>query len=170
MINEVNQFCKNYYDSIPAHSLKAIGLSAIGSFTVAILLFQKPDQATDFSRPAICAGITVVAASIHALTAPLFAFVFDNTGTYNPYQDIFQTICSIAFTEILINHSVSYKVNLLSSKFCSHVVLPSALFKAAAAIALCELANQTFADNAQQNVKKLGVDFNQNTTPVFFVI
>lgn len=125
-MNTIKQSFEDYYNEIPEHSLRAIGLSGIYSFTatVALLSLRHQNQHVHYSRAIYSAGIAVVASTIQALTMPFFNYAFNNKGeghSYNPYQDYVHVLCSLAVSEILINQTMGTTVNLTTGTF-SHLL------------------------------------------------
>lgn len=170
MLNGINHCCKDYYDQIPANSLRAIGLSAVTSFT-ATLCFPK----TDLSRPFLAAGIVGLAATIHAITAPIFNYIFDNKGVYNPYQEFAHILFNTTLTQILFNRVTPFNINLLNNDLVSfsnrYGMMTSSLIRIIADITLRALNyfEPLGSADARLELQNLGINFSQ-TTPIYFTV
>jgi hypothetical protein len=180
MLNAISQFCYDYYDQIPAHSLRAIGLSAVTTFTATVILLaasKGSNKAVDVSRPVLGAGIALMAATIHALTIPIFNYLFDNNGIYNPYQEAVHVVFSMTLTQLLINRVTSLNINLLTSNLWdphkdSFVIWTSSYIRIIGDIMLRALAYSCPApiiSSWRSDMQDWGINFNQ-TTPIYLPV
>lgn len=179
MINGISQFCHDYYDQIPVHSLKAVGLSAVTTFTASVLLFSDMENSRALDlRPFLGAGIAAVAAAIHALTIPIFNYIFDNNGIYNPYQEFAHTISCKFLTQILFNRVTAFNINLLegdqSTLVNNFTVFLSCQMRMVAdimirLIAYFNVVPHHVIGGTRHQIQSWGVNFNQ-TTPIYFVV
>jgi hypothetical protein len=147
MFSAVNQFSQNYYDQLPADGLKAAGLSVVFSFTASIVmltLITPSNQApNNLSRAGLAAGIAFLATSIHALTTPIFNYLFDNPNnqTLNGFQEFIKVVIDITLAHILINYTTALKVNLITTTSINlhdgnFICLPNNLFEISTDMAL----------------------------------
>lgn len=168
MFSEINQFCKNYYNQIPSNSLKAMGLSAVCTFTVHVAFLNGRNiEVSDLSRAAVFSGIAALATATQAVITPIFNYLFSNDEKkYNPYQELVQLTCSEALTrfsiEILTPQMSLQQIPRFGSLF------PSTFFKITTAIITPVYSNlglQSLADLMRSGCEAAGCDMNRNTTP-----
>lgn len=183
MFNRVGQFCENfsqeYYDQIPADGLKAIGLSAVVSLVASIIIATfstGANQPANLSRVALAVGIGSLASVIHVLTTPIFNYIFDNPNNdFNGFQEFIRVLIDITLTQVLINHTTAFKINLITAlnlQGGNFIILPHNLFKAGSdmAIRTLNVIDPGFAAFVRHICMRLGMDFNVNPTPVYMVI
>lgn len=156
MLNRMSQFCQDYYNQIPAHSLKAIGLSAAASFFATIIFYRAQNIS-----PLASAKIAIIASTIHALITPMFNYIFANNGhTYNSYQEFCQIILNVLVIRALGRSVFNCRVG----------AMPSCVMRIAADIAFRILPSTGGFIPARRQVRSelqdLGVNFSQ-TTPIY---
>lgn len=119
MLNSINQFCKDYYTQIPSDGFKAACLSSAFSFAASVLVisFTTPvNQMPNLSRAGLAAGISFLAACIHAITTPIFNYLLDNPNNdFNGFYELFKECINITLAHLLINHATPFKVNLITA-------------------------------------------------------
>lgn len=177
MFNAVSQACQNYYDQLPADGLKAIGLSAAVSLfaSVTIITMTSPaNQVPDLSRAYLAHGISLLAATVHVLTNPIFNYILDNPNNdFNGFHEFLKSFVNITFVHILINNNTAFKVNIITSmnfRDGNFIILPSNIFKAPvdAAIKLVEFtAGHVPTPLVNFFTDVLHMDFKQNSTPFY---
>lgn len=177
MFTPISQFCQNYYDQIPDDSLKTIAFSGVLSFVAevfVITLSSPTNQTPNLTRSAFAFSIAVVAASIHAITTPIFNYLFDNPKhEFNGYQEYIQILVDITLTHVLINHTTSINLitamNLQNGNF---IILPSNILKSSTDIGLrlLNLLDPTVSADLRHMIEDIGMDFNSNTTPIYGAI
>jgi hypothetical protein len=182
MINAINQFCHDYYNQLPVDGLKVAGLSAVYSFTASltVVMLRIPfNQPPNLSRPALAAGIAFFASAIHVLALPIFNYLFDNpkSGTFNGFQEFIKLTIDLTFVHVLINNTTAFKINLLTGaglKNGSFPILPSNFFKIVADIYadICIRCSESVTGTFIRTfcTTYLGMDFNDNSTPIYITV
>lgn len=119
MLQSIQQGCLNYYNELPEKSIKNIGLSALLTFTSSIIfatLSTGHNQPISFYRPFLATAISILSSTIHALTNPLFRYLFQNSANeYNGFKNFLQCITDITFTELLIYNTTACRINLITT-------------------------------------------------------
>lgn len=181
MIQSMNQVCQNYYDNLPSDTIKIAAKSALFSFITSVCIVAittKPNQPVDLARSALAATIAATATIIHALTQPIFNYLFDQKlNSSDSYVEFIRVLYDIIFTHVLVNNLTAFKINLINTIIPSgenFVILPSNLIrisldlgvKCVSAAIDPALANQIgvfFTNN--------GIDLNfTNSTPTYITI
>lgn len=175
MINTVNQFCQGYYNQIPTDGLRAVGLSALFSFTASVLVIActtPVNQMPNLSRAGVAAGISCLAATIHALTTPIFNFLFNNPNNdFDGRIECMRFVIDITLVHILINHIIAFKINLLMSTTSTHI--PHTLVKIFLDMSLKFgefITEQSLPDIRDMFEQRFHVDFNQNSSPIYIFL
>lgn len=181
-MNAISQFCKDYYNEIPEHSGRKICFSALSSFVFGVILIvvkSPTNTLVNLTRAVGASAIALIVTTIHALTIPIFNYAFkksEDSESYSPSQEFMHIISSMAVTELLINHTTPFKVNLSTSLSynCPHLVLNPNLFKVAlgliAQIAV-QLSHGPFPSVSISipQIEKF-INFSKQTTPIYIVI
>lgn len=185
MLNVINQFCHNYYQEIPNGSLNTIAVSAASSFVVSAMFTSciKPDQLLDLSRPLLATGVSIVAATIHALTIPMFNHCFNNPQNkgYSPLQDFIQLFLSLSISEVLINTVSINKTHIFTATYNNNINSIHLLFlinttKMAIGAAVRIIVNQTASPGVSQinltfdDPTIFGFNFKNNSTPYYIMM
>ena len=117
MIDTIQEGFKDYYNALPEHTLRSIGLSAVCTFTASTLAASQVagwNQPVSFYRPFLATAISTVASTIHALTRPFFDYLFNNTTRdYNGFQDCFQYFTVTVFTHMYVLTAISLENDFL---------------------------------------------------------
>jgi uncharacterized membrane protein YbhN (UPF0104 family) len=173
MFGSIGQFCKNYYDQIPLYTFKTAACSAAITFAICITVVRGPSYPrVDLSRAGSAATIAVVATLIHALTTPLFNYIFDTNGqSFNGYKELCRFFINVGFTQILINHTTPFKIGLLDGVTYKHnfLCVPGTLQKIASDV-LIVAADLLEIGIPSRNTLQTWFDFNTNPTPYYIVI
>jgi hypothetical protein len=179
VFNNINQFCQNYYNQLPPNLLRTIGCNAAASFVASVCVLavtSKPNQAVDLSRAVFATCIGITATLVHALTTPLFNDLFNvNNQTFNGYLEFTKIITNITLTQILINYTTAYKINLITAfmpKNDNFIILPNTIVKILSDmyIKAFDILDPNFALHMRQQCHQLGIDFNTNSTPVYICV
>ena len=176
MFSGISQFCQNYYDQIPPHTLKTIGCGAVLSFTASVCVQSNQNQTVNSSRAALATTIAVVATLINTITTPIFNYIFDtNNNTFNGYKGFFRYSFDIILTQILINHSTDFKINLLNPPNLQHdnfSIFPHTLIKMGMdmVVRAVNVIDSNTAADLRNIFTDYGVDFNTNSSPVYITV
>lgn len=176
MFATVQQACQDYYDQIPEHSLRSIGLSAMMSFTATLVILSyqtEINRPVSFSRPVLAAAVGVVASTVQAVTTPIFNYLFDTSSNqFNGFHECFKRIIVICLTQILFNRATSHNINLVNSGLyfqdANFVTFESNIAKVSfdIGIRICEFFGTP--QGYRQYVEYLfGVNFNSNSNPIY---
>ncbi len=178
MLKAIGDFSYSYYSQIPENSLKTIGLSAISSYASTVIMLKAlyPDQIgkNPYDRPLFCAGIAGVAAAVHALTTPIFNYLFARPeGSYNPIQEAVQIAVTLTVTPLIIKACMerfglkpdllikAAKISFLVSSFLR---LPlDVMFRG------MEVSMPEFTKNCRDIASKIGINFKQSTPAYIFL-
>jgi hypothetical protein len=106
MIASFNNVCQNYYNHLPANTVRSVGQSALFSFSACFLFVTLPQgnqagQMSNLLRPIVVAGIAALASSIHALMNPLFEFIFGDPQI-KAYREGIKWVVVSTLTSIVI--------------------------------------------------------------------
>lgn len=170
MFNNISKICNDYYNQLPADGLKSAGLSALYSFTASLIVIKLKtpinQMPSNLSRAGLAAGIAFTAATINALTAPIFNYLYDNPNNYfNCWEEFLRNITSLSLTHILINSTTAFKVNLLTAfnlKNENFIIFSTSLIKIAAYQAVNWVSIFTNNNPTPNNINQM-----KNTTPVY---
>jgi hypothetical protein len=103
MLDNIRQMGQFYYDNLPDNSIKAIGCSALCSFTVTAIFGKGSDGVLDLSRPLIAAAIASTASLIHALITPIIEYFWPSNPNWKLTQELIKQTVSVVTTSALIN-------------------------------------------------------------------
>ncbi len=112
MFTSISDGFKNYYDQIPEGSLKSIGASAAISFAFSSIFNLSMEL--NVSRRLTCAALAATATAVHALTTPIFNYIFSNDGSYKAAQELVHTVCILQLMEHFSDRSLKIKPGALS--------------------------------------------------------
>lgn len=181
MIQTIKQTCQNYYNQIPAGSLRAVCRSGLFSFTASLILFNSDPRAVNLIRPALAGTTAAVASSIHALIIPLFNYICGNHQS-QWYKELFLTCSSLALAHVGLNYALpSCNINLITtlSPLDRFVILSSSLVKIilqlpsscihlmGVDVIVPELADSV-RSKSEYIAQCLGINLNRISTPVYF--
>lgn len=83
MFNTIRQMGVDYYNSLPKAIVSTIGASVILSSGLTVLLCRRSQGVVDFNQSLMAAAVAATASVIHAVTTPLFKFIFGSLhGTW----------------------------------------------------------------------------------------
>lgn len=112
VFNTVHDHFHSYYAQLPVNTLPSVFRSALYSFSVSFILVGIDSKTIHLTRPLIAAGVSGTAALVHALTNPLFNYIFENHGI-KWHQEAIRFIIDVTTTSLLINHVTTLKVQEL---------------------------------------------------------
>lgn len=186
MISNIGQFFSHYYNEIPPNSLRTIGCSAITSFVITILFggIGKNNPAFDLTNTVLATGISTLATTIHALTHPIFNYIFHtHNGEFNGFKESAKILINSALTHSLINNLTPYKINFINNllddeKRKVFLLIPSNVIKMGVDMGLRIVEkienlvtgsnNAYFGNNQIGNF--FGVNFSFNSTPMYITM
>lgn len=172
MISSIQNVCHNYYEQLPPNTLRSIGLSALFTFTASTIVITLgadiTNQPVSLARPALAAAVTMTATAIHALTTPIFNYLFENpTNKFSGGIEFLKTFTTLTLTHLLFSIT-SYKVNLLNPSLIKgdgFITFPGNIFKQM--LGMLQSLDNLLKGNQAQPTNGLGMDFNQNPNPVY---
>lgn len=154
MLGSISSICQSYYNEIPERTLQTIGISAIYSFTFHLLsmpVVKGRGYEVNLLRPILAASAAALASLIHALTTPIFRFIFGDNRVYF-HRQLMRSLVAILATDAIFNYSTAKKINLIAFQVSPH--LPVGLMQAA----LSDAINLVDWVNTQMIVPCFGVN------------
>lgn len=114
VFQSIKNVCQAYYNDLPNDTFQTIGKSALFSFTVTLLLTNSlrklNDAPINFARPLVAAGVAVTASLIHALTTPIFNYIFGDKET-KIYREVLKYFINLSCTYLIFNRLTPYKTH-----------------------------------------------------------
>lgn len=172
MISAIRQACQSYYSQLPVNMLPAMGRSAFFSFTASfILVAADSSKSIVLARPMITAGIACAASTIHALTNPLFNYIFENQEI-QWHQEIIRLVIDFTLTGLLLKQVTAYKVNELALKKLALIFVSSHMARLIidVPLSLLHVVDKGAADTSKAWLTQWGIEFNTTTNPTYLVI
>ena len=109
MFDAIQTACNDYYQAMPNYSLRAVGRSAVFTFTASVIFSNIGGGPLNFMRPATAASVAVLASTINALTTPFFNWIFENQD-YKIHQEFIRFIIDVTLIHHLISFATPFKV------------------------------------------------------------
>ncbi len=114
MFQAIKDGFQNYYNQIPNETLSAIGRSAVYSFTYSFFLGRHVNP-LNLTTPLVSAGYAALASTIHAVTTPIFNYMFGNQDVY--FIQEFAKLCiSISLSLSLVSYATTKQINITALK------------------------------------------------------
>lgn len=173
MLEAVRQTCQRYYDEIPAGTGQAIAKSALYSFAASAILFSTRPSSVNLSRPVVAAGVSALASSIHALTAPLFNKVFDRNDPPYLHSEIVKLFVDMALVHVAVQQTplkACAEIFGTMSKTHVFVLYSSELLRSTAKLILgiISLLDPYGSRHVREFCEnRLGIDLSRPATPIY---
>jgi hypothetical protein len=161
--------CQDYYDQIPADTLKKMAISAVSTFTVTFIFSKKiPTEPYNLGRPLFAAGVATLASLVYALTTPLFNMIFEEERLQF-HRECTKQVVNIALNSILVSYFTASKINVLALPLLGSlsINLIKSLFDVVPSVAETWFNDPVFADELREIYKDWGVDAPAGTSSVF---
>jgi hypothetical protein len=114
MLESIRSVCRTYYHEMPEQTLQSIGISAVYTFTYHLLtmpVVKGRGYEVNLLKPIMAATAASLASLIHALTTPIFTFIFgDNRVTF--CRQGIKSISAVLLTDAIFGYSSTRRVNL----------------------------------------------------------
>ena len=177
MIDTVWTKCQDYYDQIPRDTLPAVGLSLLASFAVNVIYLNRnllmTKNAAEFEgvQPAVAALVAGTASLIHALTAPIFDYIFgDNEVKFE--REIIKAVCVLSLTYLFLNRIPGIKAHQLAILVFQRT-FPSMLFKAEIdlfARFVDAVGARAFGNACRQAATYVGLNVGRNANSTYYCL
>lgn len=116
MLHAIKDGYLSYYNQIPADTLPAIGRSAIYSFTFSFITVRSRAPTMDLTTCLVSAGYAALASTIHALTTPIFNYMFGNQDVYF-LQEAAKCWINISLSLTLVSYITTKQINFVAMKY-----------------------------------------------------
>ncbi len=173
IVNLIHNGIKSYYMQLPVNTGPSICRSALYSFAASfIILKTNSSRATaNLTRPLVLSGVAATASLMHALTTPIFNYIFENQDM-KWTQETFRFIFTFTMIQLALNHPSSSKINQMITNKKSFYFFSSNLIGIGVELIAKGMGciDQTYADHFKTwtNTFNLGLTKSSNPTYVAF--
>lgn len=171
MFNTVQNHFHDYYTQLPLNTCPSIFRSALYSFSISFILGGVDSRAIQLTRPLMTAGVASTATLIHALTNPVFNYIFENRGV-KWHQETIRFIIDITVTSLLASHVTTIKVQELAFEKTAFWFMSTHAARVGVdlAVGLIGTLDERIATQARNWLGTWGFKFNIEDNPTYIVI
>jgi len=172
VFTQVRQGFEWYWFELPDNMVSSIGKSALYSFTASFILTAADTTKTIvLNRPLTAGAVACLAATVHALTNPVFNYIFENKKIIW-HQEIVRYVIDYTVTCLLLKQATAYKVHELAFKKSSLFFMSSHMLRLVidVPLGLVQMVDQEAANQAKTWLTRWGITFKTSVNPTYGVL